>query len=204
MVIGIVGGVASGKSYVAQRLESHGANRIDADRLGHEVLTDPAVTSALTARWGDRVVDATGEIDRTAVAEIVFALPPRGPQELDFLERMTHTRISARIEQKIEQWAQEHEPAIVLDAAVLLKAGWDRFCDRILFVDVPHQLRLARALARGWKRSDFAARENAQESLQAKRTCADLVIDNSGTPEQTDAQIRDFWQTLDISSTPDQ
>lgn len=203
VIVGIVGGVASGKSFVSQRLEALGGRLIDADRLGHDVLKDPQVKAALVSRWGDAIVDDQGDIDRKAVAGLVFAAPPQGPQELAFLEATTHPRIAERIAQAIDQRAQQNVSVVVLDAAVLLKAGWDRFCNRILFVDVPRQLRLERALARGWDQNEFATREAAQEPLASKRAEADWVIDNGGSPEQTFAHIQEFWQTLGAdSSTP--
>ncbi len=204
VIIGIVGGVASGKSFVASQLESLGARRIDADALGHEVLRDPQVKVALVDRWGAGVVDQEGEIDRGAVANIVFAAAPQGPRELAFLEAMTHTRIAAKISERIQAWAaQQNVPAVVLDAAVLLKAGWIRLCDYVLYVDAPRQLRLERALARGWDEREFSAREAAQESLRDKRAHGDFVIDNAGSPAQTSAQVQQFWETLDNGRTPD-
>ena len=84
----------------------------------------------------------------------------------------------------------------VLDAPLLLEAGWDKLCDRLVFVEAPREVRLSRALGRGWSKEDFAAREEAQESLDSKRQRADVVVDNSGSPEHTQAQIERFWQSL--------
>jgi dephospho-CoA kinase len=90
-------------------------------------------------------------------------------------------------------------PAIVLDAAVMLKAGWDRLCDAVWFVDVPRAKRVERARERGWTETVFAAREAAQESLEEKRRCATAVIDNSGSPDQTAQQVRALWGQLEPS-----
>ena len=84
----------------------------------------------------------------------------------------------------------------MLDAPVLLKAGWDKFCDLILFVDATREQRVARAASRGWTEAEFAAREAAQEPLTEKRRRANWTIDNSGSSDQTFAQVRQFWQTL--------
>lgn len=198
--IGIVGGVASGKSLVASQLESLGARRIDVDRLGHEVLTDPNVKSALVGRWGPSVLNVDGEIDRRAVAAIVFA--QNGNQELEFLERITHPRIADRIRQTLEDWTQQGVVRVaLLDAAVLLKAGWDVFCDKILYVDTPRPLRLERALARNWTQAQFDSREAAQRSLDSKRERADWVVDNSGSPEDTRTQLQAIWQSI-VSPSP--
>ena len=84
----------------------------------------------------------------------------------------------------------------VLDAPLLWEAGWNDWCDKIVFVEAPREERLRRALARGWSREDFAAREAAQESLERKRASADAIIDNSGPPERTQAQVERLWASL--------
>ena len=85
----------------------------------------------------------------------------------------------------------------VLDAPVMFKAGWEKLCDKILFVDAPRELRLARALRRGWSEADFDARESAQESLDVKRSHADVILDNSSSPEHAYAQVQRFWHSLE-------
>ena len=84
----------------------------------------------------------------------------------------------------------------VLDAALILEAGWDKLCDYFAFIDVPREVRLARALQRGWTEGDFTAREAAQESLDSKRARADVIIDNSGSPDHTQGQVQRLWQFL--------
>lgn len=84
----------------------------------------------------------------------------------------------------------------VIDAALLLETGWDQRCEKIVFVEAPREARLARAVARGWTEEDFTAREAAQESLDRKRARADVIIDNSGPPQRTQAQVEQFWASL--------
>ena len=196
-VIGILGGVASGKSLVARQLEKLGAVVLDADALGHEVLRRPEVTVAIRDRWGERVIAEGGQIDRSAVARIVFADSAEGRRELEFLEELTHPKIGELLRRRLDELAMAGQaPAAVLDAPVMLKAGWDGHCDRIVFVDAPREVRLARARGRGWNEEVFSAREAAQESLDAKRERADVVIDNSSSTELTQAQIEHLWQSL--------
>jgi dephospho-CoA kinase len=195
-LIGILGGVASGKSLVAQQLARLGAGVLDADRAGHEVLRLPQIEAAVRQRWGDEVFGPDGRIDRRRLARIVFAGPPEGPLQREYLEKLTHPEIGRLLGRQAAALAGSGYRVAVLDAALLLEAGWDKLCDRLVFVDAACEVRLSRALGRGWSKEDFAAREEAQESLDSKRQRADVVVDNSGSPEHTQAQIERFWQSL--------
>ena len=197
VVIGLLGGIASGKSLVANYLANKGAVLLDADRTGHEVLKQEAVKQAARERWGDKIFGPEGEIHRPALAKIVFGPPRDSLTELQYLERLTHPRIGAMLEQQINQIRRQGKaPAIVLDAPVMLKAGWNEFCDRIVFIETPEPLRWRRAEARGWTDEEFKRREAAQESLDYKRRLADVVIDNSGSEAATHAQIDRLWPAL--------
>ncbi len=200
--IGVLGGVASGKSLVARQLTELGAGLLDADRAGHEVLDDPEVQLSLRHRWGDKAFGPDGRVDRSRVAEIVFAPQPAGGQERRFLENLLHPRIVRRLADEQRELAAQNYPAVVLDAPLLLEAGWDRLCDRLIFVDAARELRLARAAARGWTEEDVARREAAQLPLEVKRARADVSIDNSGTPQQTRAQVEQFWALLAEDDNP--
>ena len=195
-IIGITGGVAGGKSMVARLLEQLGAGVLDADRAGHEALRLPQVEAAARRRWGERVFGPDGRIDRSSVARIVFAVGPEGRKERLFLEQLTHPEIAALLRRQAEDMAAAGTAVAVLDAPLLLEAGWDDVCEKIVFVDAPREVRSARALERGWKKEDFAAREDAQKSLQHKRETADVIIDNSASPERTQAQVERFWASL--------
>lgn len=196
-ILGLIGGVASGKSFVAAEFARLGAVVLDADRAGHEVLRLPEVVAAARKRWGDAIFAPDGQIDRKRLAAIVFAKTPQGRVELEHLEHLTHPRIGERLQQQLAQAAADGVRVAILDAPVLLKAGWDRFCDRIVFVDASRPVRLARALARGWSEAEFNDRESAQESLTFKADRADDSIDNSGSAEETRAQIMRLWRRLE-------
>jgi dephospho-CoA kinase len=98
-LIGIVGGIASGKSLVAQTLESQGAEIISADALAHEVLQYELVKQEVRKCWGDEVFGPDGNVNRAALAKIVFAPPPDGPRELKHLEQLIHPKVG-------EKWAE--------------------------------------------------------------------------------------------------
>src|SRR5262249_8911524 len=142
----------------------------------------------------DRVLNANGEISRSAVAAIVFARTDEGRRELAYLESVTHPLIGVRLREEAQTLAAAGKRYLVLDAPVMLKAGWDSLCVVILYVDAPQEVRLQRAVARGWTPAEFAAREAAQESLEIKRHRADYVIENSGKPEETAARMAQWWQ----------
>lgn len=197
LVIGLIGGVASGKSLVAKMFAELGAVVLDADRAGHDALRQPEVEQAARQRWGDAIFGADGQIDRAALARVVFGPAPQGPQELDYLEQLTHPLIAQSLRRQIEQAPPANRKRVLLlDAAVMIKAGWHKLCNKLVFVDAPRDVRLARALARGWTETGFDAREAAQETLELKRGLADLIIDNSGSPEWTTVQVNDAWHSL--------
>jgi dephospho-CoA kinase len=197
IVIGITGGIASGKSLVAQQFGQWGALVLDADRMGHEVLGEDAVREALVARWGSGILDSAGRVSRAAVAARVFRTPPEGQAELTFLEGVTHPRITARMESRLQEVRRGGEyRVVVLDAPVLHKAGWDAYCDVLLFVDADEGLRLTRARQRGWEERQWRAREAAQPDLAYQRARADVVVDNGGSPAELLAQAYQIWCSL--------
>ncbi len=202
-LVGILGGIASGKSLVAGQLAALGAQVVSADALAHEVLEYDEVKRKARERWGDEVIGPDGRVDRAAVARIVFAPTVEAASERKVLESWTHPEVGRLIRERVE--ALLHDPsvaAVVLDVPLMLESGWNRFCDRMIFVDAPRQARLARAQARGWSEEDFDRREATQPPLAAKREAADCVIDNSTTPEATAAQVERFWRTLTSRSAP--
>lgn len=194
ITIGLLGGVASGKSLVAEAFRELGAAILDGDRAGHEVLELEEVKQALRARWGERVFTAEGAVHRPAVAAIVFGPGAEPAAERAWLETVTHPRIGELLLARLSELGQSRPPAVVLDAPLMLEAGWDRMCDLVVFVDAPPDLRRSRAVGRGWREEDFAAREGAQESLDRKRARADVVIDNSGSAAATRQQVARVWR----------
>lgn len=194
--------MASGKSLVTDCFGHFGAAVIDADRAGHEVLQQPEVQTAIVARWGADLLHQ-GAIDRSRLARIVFDDDPRAARELEYLEQLTHPAIGRRIEQQLQEYCRQGVPAVVLDAPVMFKAGWDRLCDQIVFVDAPRAVRLERARQRGWSADELDRRESRQAPLELKRSRATAVIDNSQSKSQTYQQAVQLWTGwgLPLSST---
>jgi dephospho-CoA kinase len=194
LVVGLVGGIGSGKTQAAEIFRDLGATVLDADAIGHEVLREKEVIDALVRRWGRSILGPDGQVRRREVAHIVFA--PGHEADRRFLEQLTHPRIGQRLADALAQLqALPHPPpVVVLDAALLLEAGWDRYCDLVIFIDAPRDLRLERAVARGWSTEQFFAREAAQWPLEEKRQRAQIVIRNARTLENLRQVLRLTWQ----------
>jgi dephospho-CoA kinase len=195
-IIGLVGGVASGKSLVAQQFAQCGAAVLDADRAGHDALRLPNVEAAARQRWGETVFGSDGYIDRAKLADIVFARTTEAQKERKYLEQLIHPEIARLLRQQADTLAAAGVEFAVLDAPLLLEAGWSDFCEKIVFVEASPEVRLERAAARCWTKDEFAAREAAQSSLDRKREHADAIIDNSGSSERTLMQVKRFWKSV--------
>lgn len=195
MVIGLTGGIASGKSTVAARLEALGAFVIDADKLGHRAYQPgTAAFHAVVARFGDDVVDADGRIDRKALGARVFGNPERLKQLTDIvwpeIGRLAAADMAA---------ARDRNPdaIVVLEAAVLFEAGWERSVDEVWAVVVDPEVAVTRACARdGLAPDDVRRRIGAQVGNDERRARADVVIDNSGDLESLLAQVDEAWRRV--------
>src|SRR5438445_3033779 len=187
LVIGLIGGIGSGKSSAAAALAKLGARVISGDLLGHEALRDADIKKQVVEHWGKRVLDRQGEIDRSRLGAIVFG----NPEERRKLEAIVHPYIKRRLAEEIDAaQADRRVKLIVVDAAVMLEVGWSKHCDRILYVEAPRNLRLKRlAQQRGWTAKELAAREEAQMPLSEKKAFADAVLNNSGSVEQLQEEI---------------
>lgn len=185
-VVGLVGGVASGKSRVAQGIAAQGGAVIDADRLGHDVLLRPLVTQQLARQFGPSVLAAGGGVDRQALGGLVFGNTPAAAVALKQLEAIVHPQIRAQAISELTRLRNSQPPptAIVIDAPLLLEADWAPLCDVIFFVDTPIEIRRQRALQRGWSGEHFDAREQAQMSLDEKRRAATHIIDGTADEGQ--------------------
>ena len=123
IVIGIAGGIASGKSSVADCFERLGAKVVNADRLGHQILDEPEMKQKIVECWGGDVL-TEGKVDRAALARVVFAAAD-AEQQLASLEQMTHPVIGQRIRECLTELELSKAPAVVLDAPVMFKSGWE-------------------------------------------------------------------------------
>jgi dephospho-CoA kinase len=185
-IIGIVGGIGSGKSALADWLPQHlRVVVLDADAAGHAALRQAAVRSELRTAFGAEVFAPTGEVDRRQLAHRVFGDSPAHHSARRHLEAIVHPVIRGALETQIAEARRSGEcDLIVLDAAVMLESGWSELCDAIVFVDVPRAARVSRVLTtRGWSEAELDRREASQWPLDRKLAAADIVIDNSGSVE---------------------
>lgn len=202
-IIGIVGGIGSGKSSVARQLhEQLPVVVVDADKAGHQVLTEQTTKQALRARFGDKFFDEQGDIDRPVLGRLVFGTDPESKTAKKDLETIVHPRIGEILREQIA--AAQAKPgimAVILDAAVLLETGWKEFCDTVVFIDVPEDIRRNRVIQnRNWTAEEFAAREANQLPLETKKQLSDHVIDNSTTVEFAAQQLRQIVAKIAGSS----
>jgi dephospho-CoA kinase len=188
--VGLTGGIASGKSTVADELARRGALVIDADRLAREVVEPgtPELTK-VAERFPGTVVD--GHLDRVRLAAVVFA----DPQARRDLERIIHPAVRARAAE-LEQAAPPGS-VIVHVIPLLVETGQESDFDLCVVVDVDHDTQLDRLLARdGMTRAEAEARIGAQATRQQRLAAADVVIDNTGSVTQLREQIDDLWSEL--------
>jgi dephospho-CoA kinase len=200
LVIGLLGGMGSGKSRVAAEFARHGARVVNVDEFGHEALRQSAIRDALVRRWGAGILDECGEIDRRRVGRIVFA----NEDDRKALEAAVHPYIARSIREEIGTARADPEvKLVVLDAAIMLEAGWSEVCDRLVYVHAPRATRLQRlAGQRGWTAKEVDAREHAQISLTEKASRADCAIDNSGSPESLARQVAHLLRQWGIANEP--
>ncbi len=176
-IIGLAGGIGAGKSAVAKILADLGCLVVDSDRLGRAALDDPAVKATLTEWWGDRILDASGVVDRSVVASIVF----EDGSERRRLEGLVHPWIEAK-RRAMFAAASPGTPALVIDAPLLFEAGIDGECDAVIFVEADRATRLARVRStRGWDEAELARREAAQIPLDDKRARSEYTVVNTGS-----------------------
>ena len=191
-LIGLTGGIATGKSTVARLLAGRGAALVDADLLAREVVSpgSPALAE-IAAVFGPAVLTATGELDRAALGAVVFA----DPAQRHRLEAITHPRIGALMGERIAAALGSAAPLVVADIPLLFEGGRGELVEGVLLVDAPEEVQLRRLMLRdGIDEAAARARIAAQMPLAEKRRRATWVIDNAGSPQSTAGQVADWWE----------
>lgn len=194
LVIGLTGGIGSGKSTVAALMAERGAVVIDVDDVGRQVIAPGGrAEGAVLAEFGDAIRTADGHIERAALARAVFGKP-------DALARLTaisHPAINAELAERLSALAAAGTRLVVLDMAILVESilGHGMYT-RVIVVEAPVALRVARAVARGMRRADVEARIASQATDEQRRAVADLVIVNDGDLAALSARVAEAWATI--------
>ncbi len=194
-VVGITGGIASGKTTLARELEKRGAVRIDADAVGRDVVDRrPDVRSALRGVFGDSIFDADGTVDRGRLAERVFS----DPGALRDLNRIVHPYLLAEIRSRIEAFRRADEGEIlVVDAALLVEWGAESWVDVLVVVESDPERQVDRIRARdGWPREAAMRRIAAQADRAARARVADEIVTNDGEQADLAAKAEVLWRRL--------
>jgi dephospho-CoA kinase len=187
-IIGIAGGIGSGKSFVAKLFGQQGCKVINSDELVHQAYRDPKVKQTLRHWWGPMVIASDGELDRATVARKVFD----HPDERRRLEGLVHPIVNDVRDQLMKSAA--NDPAIkayVWDTPLLFETGLNAHCDAIVFVEAPLEVRLSRLAKRGWDAAELEKRENLQLPLDKKRETSHYVVANTadGSESEQNAEV---------------
>ncbi|MBA4030347.1 MAG: dephospho-CoA kinase [Planctomyces sp.] len=192
-VIGVLGGIGSGKSFVA-RTAAEGVEPpwlvLDADKVGHEVLREPEIRSQLVELFSNAILDEAGEIDRKQLAKRVFGEDPAQRAARRQLEQVVHPRIRQTLLDRIASSRGDGYAAVLLDASVLLETGWQPLCDHLVFIETDIAARQERVAGRGWSMEELARREASQWPLDKKRACAAAVVFNDYVTDAAPQELR--------------
>jgi len=192
-VIGIVGGIGSGKSTIAAEFAKLGCKVIDADRIAHDLLDESSVREKVTSLFGQAVLDSSGKINREKLAKVVFT----DVQMLESLNRIIHPPVLQRTQELIDKFdSQDQVKAIVLDMPLLVEVGWHKKCDKLIFVNCEKNLRLQRAKNMGFDKNQVKIRENFQISLDNKASLADNTIENNSDFSAIVRQVTEIFSYI--------
>ena len=193
LVIGLTGGIGTGKSEVASLLQSFGAEVINADQVGHEAYTPNSESwREVVNTFGEEILQPDGQIDRGRLGAIVFS----NPQQLDKLNAIMHPRMARMVGDKIEVLRDKGVSAVVVEAAVLFEASWDSLVDEVWTTDSPVELVIERLQARnGMSEEEVRRRINSQMDRVERIERSDLVVDNSGDVAGLGETVKALWDS---------
>ena len=201
--IGLTGGIASGKSVVGEMFVALGAQLVQADKISHALMQPGEVIYDEVVRcFGREILNADGTVNRSRLAEIVFAGPSAGQSgpRIEELNRIVHPAVIRRENEWMEEVSRKDPQAVaIVEAALLLEAGGAGRYDSLVLVTCGEAQRVARFAARQKidleaARKEVARRMASQWSEDKKAEAADFIIDNSGPLEQTRSQVQHLWQ----------
>lgn len=194
IVIGLTGGIGSGKSTVAKYLAECGAAVIDADKVGHEAFRKgTAAYRDVVETFGTEVTNQEGEIDRKILGKIVF----ENRQLRERLNRIMWSRIWEMIQSRIDEFRKQGKEVAVVEAFGFIEAGWHKLVDKVWVTVVPEKLVIERLKEqRGLAEPEILSRIKSQMSTADRKKFADVVITNDGTPEELREKVNRLWKKL--------
>ena len=193
-VIGLTGGIGSGKSTVSQYLQELGAVILDADKVGHEAYRPNTETwQELVAAFGRQILTPDDEIDRKKLGEIVFS----NPESLARLNQIVHPRMYQMMKTRIEECRQQGVAVVVLEAAILLEAGWTPLVDEVWVTVASESTVVGRVKERtGLPEEQILARIRSQLSSEERAKQANVVVNNDSNLDELKTKVKELWQKL--------
>lgn len=192
ITIGLTGGIATGKSLVSQLLEEYGAFVINADLLAHKLyLPETAGFNELVVHFGDTILNIDGTIDRNKLASIVFS----DKSEMDNLNSIMHPLIYEDIKRLISDLSEKNYLIVIVEAAILIEAGWQDLFDQIWVVSSNAENVISRLMTRnGLTREESLKRINSQMSLEDRLKYADVIVENNRDINSLSSKIKELWE----------
>lgn len=192
-IIGILGGICSGKSTVAREFAKLGCKVIDADKIAHELLDRKAIKEKITKLFGKGILDSEGNIEHKKLAGVVF----KDSGKLALLNEIIHPLVLKRVEELIDKYnGQNQVKAIVLDMPLLAEIGWTERCDKLIFVNCRQKIRAERTKKLDFDKNQLKIRENFQISLDKKRGLADNTVENNSDFSAMVRQVADIFSEI--------
>lgn len=197
IIVGLIGGIGSGKTHVAKIFKGLGAKLIEADKIAYTVINHPQIKRTLLKWYGYYIIKKTGQVDRKKLAEVSF----NNFESIRRLNKLTHPYIKKEISNQLRQLNNNHKlketGVVVIDAPLLLETGLDKFCDYIVFIKTSYKIRLKRVLiSRKWDSTEIKKREQYQIPLLRKQSKADFIINNNKSSDITTAHIKNIFQLI--------
>ncbi|MDP8217264.1 MAG: dephospho-CoA kinase [Candidatus Theseobacter exili] len=193
MVLGLTGGIASGKSLARQFLREFGANVIDADSLAHSVLEDSLIKNCIRNLFGKEVFTSEGAVDRNKLGSIVF----QKHHKLQSLENIVHPQIRKMISEIIQNYRKNDTNSVmVIEVPLLFETSMENLFDEIILITSDSNIRIKRSLSSGLSEQDIIQRMSYQISPDKAKTSADYIIENNGSSEELKTKIYKLWQKL--------
>ncbi|HNR04184.1 MAG TPA: dephospho-CoA kinase [Bacillota bacterium] len=194
MVIGLTGGIASGKSTVSAKLKELGAAVIDADLLARDVVRKGEIAyNKIVQCFGADILLPGGDIDRKKLGDIVFS----DKEKLELLNSITHPEIINRMKERIQELKAEGAKVIVVDAAILIEMGLHKYVDSVWVLSVDRETQLKRLAERDkYDYREAENRINSQFTDEVRKKYADVVIDNSKPIEEVEKRLEELWNNI--------